>query len=58
MGNAIEIDNISKRYGKIKALDKVSFSVPEGMLYGLIGPDGAGKSTLYNILTTLQRPDS
>lgn len=58
MVNAIEIDDISKRYGTIKALDKVSFSVPEGMLYGLIGPDGAGKSTLYSILTTLQRPDS
>ena len=58
MVNAIEIDNVSKRYGKVRALDKVSFSVPEGMLYGLIGPDGAGKSTLYNILTTLQRPDS
>ena len=58
MGNAIEINNVSKIYTKVKALDNVSFSVPEGVLYGLIGPDGAGKSTLYNILTTLQHPDS
>ena len=58
MGNAIEINNVSKIYTKVKALDNVSFSVPEGVLYGLIGPDGAGKSTLFNILTTLQHPDS
>ena len=46
-----------KRYGKLTALDHVSFSVPEGSLFGLIGPDGAGKTTLYQILTTLLSPD-
>ena len=58
MSNAIEIKNLTKRYGNLKALDSVSFSVAEGEMFGLIGPDGAGKSTLYKILTTLLRPDS
>ena len=40
---AIVIDNLSKSYGKVKALDNVSFSVRNGELFGLIGPDGAGK---------------
>ncbi len=48
---------MSKSYGKVKALDAVSFDVPRGSLFGLIGPDGAGKSTLYQILTTMLVPD-
>lgn len=56
--NAIAITDICKSFGKIKALDNVSLSIPKGELFGLIGPDGAGKSTLYRILTTLDRPDS
>lgn len=55
---AIDINGITKRYGKITALDSVSFSVAEGELFGLIGPDGAGKSSLYSILTTLMLPDA
>lgn len=58
MSNAIEIDRVTKRYGDVVALDSVSFSVPERSLFGLIGPDGAGKTTLYRILTTLLSPDS
>lgn len=58
MSAAIEIDGITKRYGKLTALDNVSFNVAEGELFGLIGPDGAGKSSLYRILTTLMLPDS
>lgn len=58
MNAAIEIQDLSKSYGKIRALDHVSFSVPQGSMFGLIGPDGAGKSTLYKILTTLLAPDS
>lgn len=58
MNPAIEIKDISKSYGKLRALDNVSFSVPEGSMFGLIGPDGAGKSSLYKILTTLLNPDS
>lgn len=57
MSNAVEIRDLSKSYGKVKALDAVSFDVPRGSLFGLIGPDGAGKSTLYQILTTLLAPD-
>lgn len=58
MNNAIDIKGITKSYGRLRALDDVTFSVPEGSMFGLIGPDGAGKSTLYRILTTLARPDS
>lgn len=57
MSNAIDIKGVSKSFGSVKALDEVSFSVPEGALFGLIGPDGAGKTTLYRILTTLLAPD-
>ena len=55
---AIEVQDISRRYGSIVALDDVSFTVGRGELFGLIGPDGAGKSTLYRILATLMPPDS
>lgn len=57
MSNAVEIRGLSKSYGKVKALDAVSFDVPRGSLFGLIGPDGAGKGTLYQILTTMLVPD-
>ena len=58
MNEAIRIENVTKRYGQIVALDGVSLSVGRGELYGLIGPDGAGKSSLYRILATLMSPDS
>ena len=53
----IEIKSLSKSFGKVKALDNVSLSVEKGELFGLIGPDGAGKSTLFNLLVTLLNPD-
>ncbi len=56
--NAIEVNNISKSYGKIKALEKVSLAVEKGEVFGLIGPDGAGKTTLFRILCTLLLPDT
>ncbi len=58
MNTAIEIKDITKRYGKIVALDGISLSVDKGEMFGLIGPDGTGKSTLYKILATLVRPDT
>lgn len=54
---AIQVENISKAYGPVQALDQVSFSVNQGELFGLIGPDGSGKSSLFRILTTLLLPD-
>lgn len=50
---SIIVQNISKSYNKIKAVEAISFEVKEGELFGLIGPDGAGKTTLFRILTTL-----
>lgn len=55
--NAIEVDSLSKRYGKVQALRDVSFSVGEGEMFGIIGPDGAGKTSLYRILCSLLLPD-
>jgi ABC-type multidrug transport system ATPase subunit len=55
---AIILDKISKRYGKVNALSEISFEVEKGEVFGLIGPDGAGKTSLFNILATLQLPTS
>jgi ABC-type multidrug transport system ATPase subunit len=54
--NAIEAYNITHRYGRVTALEDVSFSVGEGELFGFIGPDGAGKTTLFRIAATLIIP--
>lgn len=54
----VVVEGISKCYGAVKALKGVSFSAKAGELFGLIGPDGAGKSTLFRILTTLLLADS
>jgi len=58
IGSAIQIENVSKNFGSVKALDNVSLDVNRGEIYGLLGPDGAGKTTLFRILTTLMLPDS
>ena len=55
---AIEVSHISKSYGKVKALDDVSFDVGKGEMFGLIGPDGAGKTTMFRILCTLLLPET
>ena len=55
--SAVIVDQLYKSYGKTRALNGVSFSVDEGELYGIIGPDGAGKSTLFRVLTTLMLAD-
>ncbi len=57
MNNAVKVRSLSKSFEKVKALDDVSFDVGEGELFGLVGPDGAGKTTLFRILTTLLIPD-
>ena len=56
--NAIEVKEVSKRYGDVQALDGVSISVKPGEIFGLIGPDGAGKTSLFRIMATLLLPDS
>jgi ABC-type multidrug transport system ATPase subunit len=55
--NCIEAHNIRKAYGNVEALRGVSLAVSPGEILGLIGPDGAGKTTLFRILTTLILPD-
>ena len=55
---SIVVNNISKSYGAVQALSEVSLSVNEGEVYGIIGPDGAGKTTLFRILCALLLPDS
>jgi len=54
----IEIENISKHYGKTLAVDRLNLSVPAGKILGFIGPNGAGKTTTIKILGGLIRPDS
>jgi ABC-type multidrug transport system ATPase subunit len=54
---AVSLKNISKSYGELKAVDDVSFDVEKGELFGLIGPDGAGKTSIFRILTTLLLAD-
>ena len=60
MANAISINNVTKRYqkGKVTALNNVSLDIREGEIFGLIGPDGAGKTTLFRLMTSLLVPDS
>ena len=55
---AVRVDSISKHFGATVALDKVSFAVEPGELFGFIGPDGAGKTTLFRILVSLLVPDA
>ncbi|HWD87228.1 MAG TPA: ABC transporter ATP-binding protein [Mucilaginibacter sp.] len=54
---AVSLQHISKNYGDVKAVDDVSFDVEKGELFGLIGPDGAGKTSIFRILTTLLLAD-
>jgi len=56
--NAIEVLNLTKKFGVLTAVDNVSFNVAEGEFFGFLGPNGAGKTTLIRMLTTLLRPTS
>lgn len=57
MMNSVVINNISKSYGSVTALNDISLNVEKGEVFGFIGPDGSGKTTLFRILTTLLIPD-
>ena len=52
----LEVQNLSKRYGGVKAVDDVSFSVKKGEIVGLIGPNGAGKTTSFNAIAGAEKP--
>ena len=53
----LEVENVTKRFGGIVALDDVSFAAEPGEIVGLIGPNGAGKTTAFNVITRLYTPD-
>jgi ABC-2 type transport system ATP-binding protein len=56
--NAIELKNISKQFGKVKALDNMSLSVQQGEVIALLGPNGAGKTTAISVMLGLRSPDT
>jgi ABC-2 type transport system ATP-binding protein len=56
--NIIEVEELSKRFGQLAAVDRVSFQVAEGEIFGFLGPNGAGKTTTINMLCTLLTPTS
>lgn len=58
MKSCIEVDNVSKQYGKAKAVSEMSFTVLQGQISAFLGPNGAGKSTTMNMLSTLLPPTS
>jgi branched-chain amino acid transport system permease protein len=57
-GPCLEVNNVSKRFGGLVAVDQVSLSVRHGQIVALLGPNGAGKSTLFNLINGIERPDT
>ena len=54
--NIIEVENLVKKFNKVKAVDNISFSVKAGEIFGFLGPNGAGKTTTININAHLHNP--
>ena len=54
----LSLDAVSKRFAGLVAVDRVSFEVPEGMIFAVIGPNGAGKTTLFNMIAGVMAPDT
>ncbi len=52
----LELDNLCKHFGGVKAVDGVSFKVAKGEIFGLIGPNGSGKSTIVNVIAGFYQP--
>ena len=57
MATPIEVENLTKRFGEITAVDHISFRVKRGEIFGFLGPNGAGKTTTIRILTGILKPD-
>ena len=57
MAPILEVQNVTKRFGGVTAVQGVSLSLEEGRIHGLIGPNGSGKTTLFNCITGVERPD-
>src|SRR6202165_1232128 len=58
MDTAIELKNVSKSFGKFRAVDDLSFRVPRGTIFGLLGPNGAGKTTTIRMTMNITAQDS
>ena len=56
--NVIEIENVTKTFGDHRAVDDLSLTVPEGSIYGFIGPNGSGKTTTLRMIMRIYRPDA
>lgn len=58
MANAVEVKDLTKRYGDLVAVNQISFTIEEGEIFGLLGPNGAGKTTTLEMIEGLRKPDS
>src|ERR1700693_3492165 len=58
MEYTIELEGVSKSFGRFKAVDDLSFRVPKGIVFGLLGPNGAGKTTTIRMIMNITAPDS
>ena len=56
--NALEIRDVTKQFGTVVAVNRLSLTVPEGSIYGFIGPNGSGKTTTIRMIMDILRPDS
>ena len=54
----IEFNNVSLSYGNRQILEKINFKINEGQIFGMLGPNGVGKSTIFNLITGLINPDN